>query len=43
MDTKLIVGVWQGVCVDGELEANIARNIVRVIEEAACGCNPARP
>ena len=36
---KLVIGVWQGVCEDGNLEANLART-ERVIEEAAeAGCD----
>ena len=35
---KLIIGVWQGVCRDGDLEANLART-AQVIDEAAdAGC-----
>ncbi|MBI3828616.1 MAG: carbon-nitrogen hydrolase family protein [Planctomycetes bacterium] len=37
--SKLIVGVWQGYCADGELEQNIAR-VAQVIDEAgAAGCD----
>lgn len=36
---KLIIGVWQGVCKDGDLAANLART-ERVIDEAAeAGCD----
>ncbi|HUV37972.1 MAG TPA: carbon-nitrogen hydrolase family protein [Planctomycetota bacterium] len=36
---KLVIGAWQGVCTDGDLEANLART-ERVIDEAAdAGCD----
>ena len=36
---KLIVGVWQGVCIDGDLEKNIARTAQVIDEAAEAGCD----
>jgi predicted amidohydrolase len=36
---KLIVGVWQGRCADGDLEKNIARTAQVIDEAAAAGCD----
>jgi len=36
---KLIIGVWQGVCRDGDVEANLARTVQVVDEAAAAGCD----
>ena len=36
---RLIIGVWQGACNDGDLAANLARAERAIDEAAAAGCD----